>query len=238
MRKILIVKTGSTLPSLNARKGDFEHWTLSGMGVNGGEAQVVDVTRGEPLPAFDALSGVVVTGSHSMVTEHLDWSERTAQWLAGVVEQRVLTLGICYGHQLLAYALGGEVGDNPRGREYGTAEIRLAEQANQDKLLGGLPDPLKVQVCHTQSVLRLPAGAVGLASGARDDHQAFRVGEWAWGVQFHPEFDADVVRAYIHHMRALLAAEGQDPEALISGTVDMPQGGEILKRFAQLASEK
>lgn len=205
------------------------------MGVNGDETLVVDVVKGGPLPAYDAVAGVVVTGSHSMVTEHLDWSERTAQWLAGAAAQQVPTLGICYGHQLLAYALGGEVGDNPHGREYGTVEVRLAEAASQDKLLGGLPDPLKVQVCHTQSVLRLPQGAMRLAWGARDENQAFRVGERVWGVQFHPEFDADVVRSYIHHMRPLLAAEGQDPGALVDGTVETPAGGEILKRFANIA---
>jgi GMP synthase (glutamine-hydrolysing) len=233
MEKILIIKTGSTLAVLKVLKGDFEHWVLSGMGTDSGEMLTVDVTAGAPLPAYEALRGVVVTGSHSMVTEHLDWSERTAQWLRGAVAQKIPTLGICYGHQLLAYALGGEVGDNPGGCEYGTVEVSLSEAAGQDPLLGGLPARLQVHMCHTQSVLRLPEGAVRLATGERDDNAAFRVGECAWGVQFHPEFDADVVRAYIQHMHLLLRAEGQDPEALKAGTVDTPYGSKILGRFSK-----
>lgn len=233
MRRILIIKTGSTLPSLLASKGDFEHWILSGMGASRNQTFVVDVRDGSPLPAYNELSGVVVTGSHSMVTDHDDWSERTATWLAGAVE-KVPILGICYGHQLLAYALGGKVGDNPNGHEYGTVEVHLNENAHQDSLLGGLLNPIQVHVSHTQSVTELPTQAKLLASSDRDPHQAFVVGECAWGVQFHPEFDAEVVRAYIHHTRPVLLAEKQDPDRLIGQSTDTPYGSEILKRFIQL----
>ncbi len=234
MGKILIIKTGSTLPALKAQKGDFEQWVFSGMGVGEGETLTVDVTAGAALPPPSGLRGIIVTGSHSMVTEHLDWSERTAKWLAGAVAQQIPVLGICYGHQLLAYALGGEVADNPLGREYGTVEVNLSEAARGDRLLGGLPARLQVHVAHVQSVLRLPQGAVRLASGVRDGNAAFSVGQSAWGVQFHPEFDAGVVRAYIQYVSAPLRAEGQNPEALRAGAADNPYGGEILRRFARL----
>ena len=102
--------------------------------------------------------------------------------------------------------------------------------------VSGLVSPLRVQVCHTQSVLRLPTGAARLAFNAHDAHQAFRFGPCAWGVQFHPEFNADVVRTYIDDMRPLLAAEKQDPDALRAATVDTPYGEEVLKRFARLAA--
>jgi GMP synthase (glutamine-hydrolysing) len=153
MRQILIIKTGSTLPSLLASKGDFEDWVLAGMGIGDDPVSIVDVRDGSPLPAYNETSSVVITGSHSMVSDHDDWSERTAAWLAGAVERQIPILGICYGHQLLAYALGGKVGDNPNGHEYGTVEVRLNEHARQDPLLGGLPNPLKLHVSHTQSVL-------------------------------------------------------------------------------------
>ena len=139
------------------------------------------------------VAGVVITGSHDMVTERQPWSEQAAAWLPGLVERGIPTLGICYGHQLLAHALGGEVGDNPNGREFGTVTVDLEAEAADDPLLGGLPARLPVQVCHTQSALTLPAGARRLAHGSRDANQAFVVGEAAWGVQFHPEFDAEVV---------------------------------------------
>jgi len=238
MRQLLIIKAGSTLPSLRASKGDFEEWVLAGMGSGSRRVSVVDVRDGSPLPVYDELSGVVVTGSHSMVTDHADWSERTAVWLAGAVKEQIPILGICYGHQLLAYAMGGQVGDNPKGHEYGTVEIRLSENAQPDPLLGGLPNPIKMHVSHTQSVLELPAGARLLASSDMDQHQAFVVGDCAWGVQFHPEFDAQATRAYIHHSRSVLLAERQDPDRLIEQSMDTPCGSQILERFFQFANRR
>ncbi len=124
-KPILIIKTGSTYPSLAKHKGDFEDWILAGLGIDPARAQIVDVTRGAALPEPAALSGVVITGSHAMVTEKRPWSERAAVWLKGAVEAQTPVLGICYGHQLLAHAFGGQVADNPRGRDIGTVEFTL-----------------------------------------------------------------------------------------------------------------
>ena len=236
IEKLLIIKTGETLPSLLRRRGDFEDWILSGLGVRADDVMVIDVREGSRLPEYGGIRGAVVTGSHANVTEHSDWSERTARWLPGAVERRIPFLGICYGHQLLAYALGGEVGDNPNGREFGTLEIELAEAARKDELLD-LPDscnPLRMQVCHSQAVLRLPDGATRLASSSLDPNQAFLVGERAWGVQFHPEFDAEITRTYIQHYRQELVAEGQDVDGLLVGCRDAGWGQVILQRFAAI----
>jgi GMP synthase (glutamine-hydrolysing) len=232
MRSIVIVKVGSTMPSLVSAKGDFEDWILSGLGTSNGEKRVVDVCNGRALPSYDGVSGVVVTGSHAMVTEHQEWSERTARWLAGAVEQEIPILGICYGHQLLAYSLGGEVGNNPNGREFGTIEVHLEERAREDALLGSFSSPIQVHVSHTQSVLRLPPEAKRLAYSDRDINQAFVVGACAWGVQFHPEFDAEIVREYIRAHSDELLGEGQNPIDLAAKSADTPHGTEILKRFA------
>jgi len=233
MRKLLIIKTGETLPSLLSRRGDFQDWILSGMGVRADDVMVLDVRDGSRLPEYGRIRGVVITGSHASVTEHSDWSERTAGWLPGAVKRRIPLLGICYGHQLLAYALGGGVGDNPSGREFGTLEIELAEATRKDELLG-VPSPLRMQVCHSQAVLRLPDGATRLASSRLDSNQAFLVGERAWGVQFHPEFDAEITRAYIQHYRQELIAEGQDVDRLLAGCQDTAWGHKILQRFAAI----
>jgi GMP synthase (glutamine-hydrolysing) len=235
--KTLIIKTGSTLPSLKSRKGDFEDWIVAGMGVSRQQVTVVDVTAGDTLPENGTYAGVVITGSHSMVTDGMRWSERTASWLALEVASGTPTLGICYGHQLLGHALGGLVQQNPLGWELGTVEVSLREPGLRDEILGGCGTAMRVHVSHSQSVLRLPRGAVRLAANARDINQAFRVGPCAWGVQFHPEFDVEVVRAYIEHCRAKLIAEGQDPDRLIRESGDTPVGTEILRRFAKVTRE-
>lgn len=226
------------MPSLASSKGDFEDWILTGLNIGSEQHLVIDVRDGSPVPSLDTIAGIVVTGSHSMVTEHLDWSERTALWLASGVESGIPVLGICYGHQLLAYAMGGEVRDNPSGREFGTVDVYLEDDAQNDALLGGLCSPIKVHVSHTQSVVRLPDGAQRLAYSDRDPNQAFVLGDCAWGVQFHPEFDATVVRTYIENYREVLKEEGQDPEALLASSVDTPYGSAILERFAARARSR
>jgi GMP synthase (glutamine-hydrolysing) len=234
--QITIVKVGSTLPALAAARGDFEDWIRWGLGPAGTQAGVVDVRNGDGLPKAGGLVGVVVSGSHALVTDHEAWSEDTAAWLAGVVARGIPVLGICYGHQLLAHALGGQVGDNPNGLEFGTVDVHLAGEAGADALLGGLPNPLPAQVCHRQSVLRLPPGAVRLAASALDGCQAFRVGATAWGVQFHPEFDGVAVRAYVDEFREELRAGGQDAEAIRRGVGETPQAAGLLQRFAGIAA--
>ena len=234
MDSILILKMGSTLPSLKSRRGDFEDWIIAGLGLPRAEVVVIDAPAGDPLPLSNGYAGIVVTGSHAMVTERRDWSERAAAWLKENVHGGVPLLGICYGHQLLAHAMGGEVGDNPRGREFGTVEVAMEETARGDELLGGLPRRVRVHVGHTQSILRLPSEAVRLASNPWDQNQAARFGRAAWGVQFHPEFDAEIVRQYIARFEEQLRGEGQDAAELSRTASDTPFGGTILRRFARL----
>jgi GMP synthase (glutamine-hydrolysing) len=93
---------------------------------------------------------------------------------------------------------------------------------------------INVQTSHTQSVIRLPPGARLLASSSKDPHLAFAIGDRAWGVQFHPEFDADVVSSYISEESDVLVAEGQQPDLLLSAVQDTPSGDIILRRFAHL----
>jgi len=237
MKKMLIIKCGGTLPELLARRGDFEDWIIAGAGLERQDALTVNVEEGEVLPSPDKVSGVIVTGSHAMVTERREWSEKTAGWLADAVD-RVPMLGICYGHQLLGYALGGTVGDNPKGREMGMATVVPSPLAVNDRLLGMFTSPPEVPVSHKQSLLELPPGAVLLAGSERDSHHAFRFGEMTWGVQFHPEFDADIATTYIDHFDQALRDEGQNPDELRRRCTDSPAGDALLHRFVSFPKKK
>ena len=237
MRQIAIIKTGSTLESLAKRRGDFEHWILAGMGLLEDDPRVcvADVTVGQSLPPYDALAGVVITGSHSSVTDRSPWSERTAAWLPGLVGRSIPTLGICYGHQLLAYALGGRVAANPRGRSFGAVDIVLEPAAAGDPLLAYFTSPLTAYVSHTDSVVELPPDTLLLAATPRDPHHAFVLGNCAWGVQFHPEFDAEITAAYIDTFRTALEEEGQDAGRLRAGCAATSPAKALLARFKDLS---
>jgi GMP synthase (glutamine-hydrolysing) len=238
MKKLLILKLGTTLPIITKRRGDMEDWFIAGFGLDASQVQVFDPRNGAELPSYEQFAGVLVTGSHTMVTEYLDWSEHLAEWVRKAGEAGIPTLGVCYGHQLLAHAFGGQVGNNPRGTQTGTTTIQVLPEGLDDSLLGGLGSTFDAQVAHTQSVLTLPEGAKRLAFDDWDANQAFRIRQNAWGVQFHPEMDADIVRTYIHAESEGLKAEGQDPEQILATLRETPVAAQVLKRFARLVLEE
>jgi GMP synthase (glutamine-hydrolysing) len=242
---ILIVKTGDTLPELAATEGDFEHWIARGLRASGLPLAIAvadpRAPLGHPLPQPAALAesgtAVVVTGSHAMVTDREAWSEATARWLGEAVALGVPVLGICYGHQLLAHAMGGQVAPHPGGLEMGTVTVQRTPQAAEDPLFSALPDTWSAPVAHRQSVRRLPPGALHLAGNGFETHHAYRVGRCAWGVQFHPEFSPAATRAYVAHLADDLRAQGQCPQTLETGVTDTPQAARVLARFAELAHQ-
>lgn len=236
--RLLVIKTGRTYDSIQAQFGCFEDWIARGLGVDAARIKVVSVVAGEPLPdTLDGIAGIVITGSPAMVSDRESWSEDTARWLHERLAAAPLpTLGICYGHQLLAHAFGGEVDYNPRGREIGTIELQLHDAALDDPLLGGLPARWRAHVTHRQSALRLPANAVLLASSAQEPHHAFRLGEApVWGVQFHPEFCEGIMRAYIEVLGDAIRREGTCTDTLLAQVAPCPESGGLLRRFACIA---
>ena len=192
-----IIETGQPVASMR-RHGSFAHWIRVAAGLDRDATVVVDVEHGDELPSREGFAGVIVTGSAAMVPDRLPWSEHTAAWLRDAAHAGLPLFGICYGHQLIAHALGGEVGPNEVGREMGTVRIHLHPEAHDDPLFTGLPAPFAAQATHLQSVLRPPPGATVLAHNDHDACHAFRWGEAAWGVQFHPEFSAGHMLSLIH----------------------------------------
>ena len=232
----LILQTGQPVASMR-RHGNFAHWIRVAAGLGGDDVVVVDVEQGDDLPSRDGFAGALVTGSGAMVTDRLPWSEATGQWLRDAAHADLPLLGICYGHQLLAHALGGEVGYNPTGREMGTVALEVRPDAATDPLFGGLPAQFTVQATHLQTVLALPEGARLLATSRQDAASAFRGGRRAWGVQFHPEFSTTHMRGYIQARREALATEGSDAVAKEQAVRATPWARQLLRRFVSIASE-
>ena len=227
MKPIAILIAGDPVPQAKALQGGFEAMVRRH---SGQETWLdVDLRTGAELPAIDAIAGAIVTGSASSVTDREAWTLRGEELLQRLVAQQVPVLGICYGHQMLGQALGGQVQKNPNGREIGTVNV---EQIESDPIVGALPR-YGINATHVDSVTLLPPNARVLARTALDPNAAVRFGEQAWGVQFHPEFDQEVMRAYIESRLERLAAENIDAEKLLQEVAQTPAGPEILRRFVR-----
>ena len=229
----LILQAGTPVASLR-RHGGFPHWIRVAAGLEADEAVAVDIESEAP-PSTEGFAGAIVTGSAAMVSHRHDWSERAADWLRESARAGLPLLGICYGHQLLAHALGGRVDDHPQGREMGTIDVEVLPGAAGDPLFDGLPDRFAAHATHLQTVLEPPPGATVLARSAHDACQAFRWGDRAWGVQFHPEFSATHMRGYVDARRDALLAEGRDPRALSRTITATPRARGLLRRFVAVA---
>ncbi len=232
LKQIALIKTGCTIEQIKPRYGDFEDWFAEGLGV--ANLLQIDVFKQQPLPAPQTLAGIVITGSPAMVSARLDWSEHTAHWLQQAVRTGIPVLGVCYGHQLLAHALGGRAGPNPAGRQIGTVDIQLVDNIENDPLLGHLPNIFPAQTSHSEVVLELPPDAIRLATSPLDDNFAIRFAENAWGIQFHPEFSAPVTMDYIRYRADALRQEGLNPEQLLVRTRETKEAKSVLRKFTEL----
>ena len=188
--------------------------------------------RVPPSVEGDAL--VVLGGPMgAMDDDAAPWLPAVRSLLATAIDDGVPTLGICLGAQMLAAAAGGEVSRGAAGPELGYGDVSVGVS---DELLtaGTLP----VVQWHFDTVTRLPDGAALLASSDRYDVQAFRVGDVAWGLQFHIEATLPMVADWAandaEQIRTLLQ---RTPEDVVGGVADaQPQllaaGEQLARRFA------
>jgi GMP synthase (glutamine-hydrolysing) len=228
MRALAILIAGEPVPAAMAARGSYADMIQSAVG-DAWQGPWAAFDGRADLPDFEQFAGLIVTGSSANVPTREPWILDLERYLARAVEARLPIFGICFGHQLLGQALGGLVTRNPKGREIGTV---LVEPFAADPLLDGALDSFQANMTHVDSVVRLPPGAVVLARTALDENAMVRFGEQAWGVQFHPEIDGEIMAHYVAARQAAMIEEGLDAAAIAETVADTPASQAILRRFA------
>jgi GMP synthase (glutamine-hydrolysing) len=184
-----------------------EHPDGRGPGVFGEGAERVHwvAHAGEPPPAGDA-DAIVLYGASTNVVDAPPWLTAEVGWLRERLDAGTPVLGVCFGAQVLAHALGAEVSRAPVP-EIGWHPVTLTAAGRADPVVGALPERFLAFQWHSWACA-VPPGGVALAE-SDVCLQAFRAGD-AWGVQFHPEVDDETVRRWIDTYR-------NDPDAVALG---------------------
>jgi GMP synthase-like glutamine amidotransferase len=226
-------------PSDDARRlGD---WLAEG----GLELAVVRPYADERLPdTLDGYAALVVLGGEQSAYPGPDgvpgapWFPTLERLLRKAVRDRVPTLGVCLGGQLLATATAGTVERSPAGPEIGARLVARRDAADSDPIFAAVPFAPDVLQWHLDEITELPVGAVLLAASTNYPHQAFRLGDAAWGLQFHIECDIEMLAAWASDNLDVLAELGQDPiELLESCDAVMDDVEEVWRPFAQRFAE-
>lgn len=234
MKKLYIFKVGNTFENTKNNLGDFDDWIKKFIYTNLLKIETIDIINNQVLPNHNEALGVIITGSHSMVTDNLKWSISTEEWIKKASIKNIPILGICYGHQLIAKALGGVVENNPKGKEIGTVKIYKANEIEDDLVFKDMPDTFFANVTHMQSVIKLPKGSKVLGFNSHDKHQIVRFTNSIWGVQFHPEFDLNVMKSYIEEQKKELISFGFNIEKLLKEVSQTNYSNKLLEKFIEL----
>ncbi|MGE0240501.1 MAG: type 1 glutamine amidotransferase [Parvibaculaceae bacterium] len=198
----------------------------------------VRLWAGQEIPPLRDFDLMFVLGGAMDVweVEENPWltaeTEAIREW---VVERGKPYIGLCLGHQLLAKALGGEVGPAEEG-EVGVHEVVVNGAAQGHRLFEGLNGHYKVMQWHHAEVKTPPKDAVVLASSPRTAVQAIAVDDHALGLQFHAEFSAQTVASWESlpsYIAALERELGAGAYARVSGEAYplMPQMGAMAQRI-------
>lgn len=225
-------------PAASDPLGTLEEW-LTGAGA---EVDVVRVWE-QPVPeSLDGYQGLVCLGGPMGALDDLEfpWLAAVRKLLSQSVAKKVPALAICLGAQLLAAATGGQVRRGPKGPEVGVLLVAKRDVSSRDPLFADLPWTPDVLQFHEDEVHVLPPSAEHLAASPKYDNQAFRVGESAYGLQFHIETTPEIVLEWALHSpdSAALARPGTfEAERLAEAHADIAEVWQpFAVRFVHLTS--
>lgn len=185
---------------------------------HGFKADVLRMDRGDALPPdLDGVHGVISLGGAANADEKHAWIPRELEFLRAAHEADLPVVGVCLGAQMIAKALGGEVGpaDKP---EVGWSTVHLAPSAHTDTILAGVAWSSPQFQKHKQEVKGLPPGAVALASSDACAIQAFRAGLRTYAFQYHFEVDRDGIDRLMADAKTTLHQTGVTTEEFAAQT--------------------
>jgi GMP synthase (glutamine-hydrolysing) len=193
IKRFAVLKAGTANPGARQRLGDCGEMFISLLSEPGETWDIYDVEHGVFPENVSRYDGFLITGSRYSAYEDRPWIKELLERVREIHRREIPLIGVCFGHQALALALGGEVELNPKGWDIGLREITLTDAAKGLPAFKGVPNPTRILVSHMDVVTRLPDQAVRLAYSERTEFEMFVIGRSVLSLQGHPEYDGEVI---------------------------------------------
>ena len=191
----------------------------------------INAYKTSQFPSPENISGIIIGGSEYMLSSGNDpWVNRLKNYIENAAKKNTPILGVCFGHQLLGQTFGAEI-KNKSPREFGTVTITLSEQGRKDKLFRGMDNQLEVLMAHGDIVDDLTPGIQSLAFNDYTQNQAIAINDNIRGVQFHPEFSIEIMKALLHAGKEDVSPKDVDIRAVNKHLRNTPDAKVVLNNF-------
>ncbi|MDO8505740.1 MAG: type 1 glutamine amidotransferase [bacterium] len=212
-------------------------WIVRPFLSDGDTFEIIDCLRQTPTLNLDEYDSFVITGSKFQVTEDLPWIQYLLDQSKQILALQKPILGICFGHQLLAYALGAEVKKNEKGSEIGMVTVSLTVFGGDAQLFSDVADQFQVFSYHDFEVTSF-SNMQDIVILGKNDHssiQAFCYKNFAFGVQFHPEITFERARQVVQYRKGAHNDPTIDYDAMHDALASMPEPSRVMENFYRLA---
>ncbi len=225
-----ILQADQVDPELRSRFGDYPAMFVNTIGEGMDHMptfEFFDVRRDHYPHHIDDCNGYLITGSRASVYDDEPWIARLIGFVGELHDAKARTVGICFGHQLVAQALGGAVGRAPGGWGVG---VHTWTVVRHESWMRPAKREFRLLASHQDQIETLPPGARLLASSTFCPHAAFAIGDHILALQGHPEFTKAYAEFLMHKRRAALGAAFEPGMRSLDQTTD---AGAIARWIAQ-----